>query len=283
MRSARVVMSSLLIALAPVSAAAAEGDDEVLTVEADEEIATDEDAEEAEEPREPSDHDGHDGSVGLGFLGARVVASTQPGGPPAVVITPEGDAVLTVEPDEMVVPVFGVRYWFNTTIGVDLGFGFGVEGGSTTQEIPNPDPARHTTLEGSTPSTAAVVGHLAAPISVYSRSHFNVLLIPELQVGYTSGSIEDFEQSTTGEALDLNFSGLMVGFGGRVGLETSFGFIELPELSLQVSWGLRFETRRHKGKIGDAEMKVTDNRFGTSWYDEPWDALAGAVGVFYYF
>lgn len=233
--------------------------------------------------RGDSDHDGHAGNLGLGFMGARFVPTATGGPTPTVVLTDDGDAIVTIEEDEVTVPIFGARYWINRRFGVDLGFGFNVAGGSVSRQIPNPDPALAHSVEFSTPSTTAIVGHLSLPVSVYSIGHLNVLLLPEMDIGYSTSTVENFELSTTGEWLDLRLGGFSFGAGARVGAEVSWGFIELPQVSLQVSWGVRIEHRRSTGKIGDAEMVIERTQFGTSWYDDPWALFAGNIGVYYYF
>jgi hypothetical protein len=168
-------------------------------------------------------------------------------------------------------------------VALELGLGFNVQSGSSAREIPNPDPTLARTEESDAPSTSAVAAHLSLPISMYSIGHFNLLLLPELDIGYSSASYSAFEVSTSGEELDLSLKGLLVGAGARIGAELSFGFLEIPQLALQTSFGLRVEYRRHKGSIGDAEMVLSDTAFGTSWYDDPWELLAGNIAMMYYF
>jgi hypothetical protein len=233
--------------------------------------------------QDASDHSSHVDGLGLGFLGARFVPAATLGPGRTVTVTPAGDAVLTIGTDEVTVPVVGARYWLHPNVGIELGLGFNVQSGSEAREIPNPDPTLARSEEADAPSTSAVVAHLALPISMYSVSHFNLLLLPELDIGYSSASYDSFEVSTSGEALDLSLKGLLVGAAARVGTELSFGFLDLPGLALQASFGLRVEYRRHKGAIGDAEMVVADTAFGTSWYDDPWELLAGNIAALYYF
>ncbi len=230
-----------------------------------------------------SDHQRyHTKHFAVGFLGTRFVPATAPHPTDTVVFTSEGSAVLTVVPDEIIVPLFGVRYWINSVVGLELGIGFNVGGGSVEQTRPNPDPALSTSGEASLPSTTAVAGHFAAPLSVFSTSHLNLALIPELGIGYSSTTLEAFDVSTSGEALDLQLSGFVFGVGGKLGAELSFGFIDVPQLSFQSAFGVRFESRRHHGKIGDAEVTHSEQVFGTSFYGDPWDVLLGSFAVYYY-
>ncbi len=274
------IAASVILLLAGGSAAA---DDEEVDEAFDEEV--DEEAEAADDDgreRGESDHDGHVGSLALGFLGTRFVPAARPHPTEAVVISPAGNATVTIEPDEVTVPLFGMRYWINSTVGAELAFGFNVAGGSETVESPNADPTLNVSSERSLPSHKAVCGRLGIPLSVFSSTHYNFMLIPELDVGYSSSTLKDFELSTTGEALDLQLSGFVFGIGGRVGAELSFGFIDVPQLSIQSAWGVRFESRRRLGRIGDAETVQTETAFGTSWYGSPWDIFAGSFALLYH-
>jgi hypothetical protein len=234
--------------------------------------------------RAGSDHDRvHVGSFAVGFQGTRFVPGALPHPVEAVTITPEGGARVTIVPSEVTVPLFGPRYWFTDFIGIDLGIGFNVASGSQVREIPNPDPTLDQRQESSTPSTTAVAARVGLPLSVFDVSHFNFMIIPELDLGYSAISYEAFDVSTGGEALDLRLDGLLVGAGLRAGAEVSLGFFDVPQLSLQAAFGLRFEHRRRSGRIGDAKMALTENEFGTSSYGAPWDVFTGSIALLYYF
>lgn len=264
---------SALALLVLASAASAQEDDEAPV---DPEV-------EAGEASGDSDHDRvHVGSFATGFLGTRFVPGALPHPVESVVLTPEGSAVLTIVPSRVTVPLFGARYWFTDFVGVELGLGFNVASGKQVREIPNPDPALDQHAESDTPSTTAFAARLAVPLSVFDVSHFNFMMIPELDVGYSSITYKAFDVSTAGEPLDLALSGLLVGAGFRAGAELSFGFFDVPQLSLQGAFGIRYEHRRRQGKIGDAEMTLTENEVGTSSYGEPWDVLTGSIAVLYY-
>jgi len=241
-----------------------------------------EEAAEAPETAVRTDHASHVGRIALGFAGTRFVPATAPAPVDPVVITDDGDAVLTVDSDEVTVPLFGARYWLNRTVGIDLALGFNVTSGDETREIPNPDPSLGDRVERATPSTTAVAARLAVPLSVWDHAHLNILLMPELDIGYSSMVVQGLEESVSGEALDLQLTGFVFGVGGSVGAELSFGFIGVPELAVESAWGLRFESRRRRGKIGDAEVVRTEMAVGTSFYGDPWDVFLGSFALRYY-
>ena len=232
---------------------------------------------------EPSDHEKLAEHFGLGFMGARFVPAATLGPGKTVVVTAQGDAVLTIGTDEVTVPIWGARYWFHKRVGLDLALGFNVASGTVDRQVPNPDPALSRSEDSSAPSTKAFVAHLDVPISLYSTGHFNFLLLPEFDIGLSGSTYEGFETSTTGEPLDLKLSGLLVGGGLRFGTELSLGFFDLPQISLQASFGLRVEYRKQKGRIGDAEMTISGTELGTTWYGSPWNMIAGNLGLIYCF
>lgn len=231
---------------------------------------------------EPSAESSDPGNLGLGWLGLRVVPSAVANGQ-TIDITAGGDAVLTIAEDDIVVPLFGGRYWFGQTVGLQLGVGFNVAGGTASRTIPNPDPAESKTTSFPAVSTAAFAAQLGLPIAAVRGKHFAGLVIPEVALGLSSATVADFEVSVSGDPLDLRLSALQFAAGARVGGEVRFGFWGVPELALQGAWGLHFEHNRRTGRIGDAEMTVARNGFGTAWASDPAASIVGGLGLLYYF
>lgn len=229
-----------------------------------------------------SDHAKSVGTWAVGYLGARQVPRAL-AGPNAVVIDANGSAALTIAQGEMTVPTFGVRRWFSERVGFELSLGFNIQSGDVAQSIPNPDPAQSQQIEGAIPSAKAFAVRAGLPVSVYAAKHLNVLFLPEFDLGFSTQTIEGYNVSTSGAPLDLQLSGLVVGAGARLGAELSFGFIDVPQLALQSAWGPRFEWRRSRGQIGDAEMTLSEQAVGTSWFGSPWDIFAGSISLLYYF
>ena len=227
-----------------------------------------------------SDHERHIGRFLLAFHGTRVIPAVATGGS-SVSIDGTGSATLTIAPDEAIVPLFGIRYWATNTVGLDIGVGAGFETGSFTRMIPNPDPALDRTSEGASARRTNIAGRLAAPISVRSGKHYNLMFIPEFSFGYSRTLLPAFHESTTGQALDLRVSGFVLSAGAQLGHELSFGFLGAPQVSLQTAWGLRVESRKRSGKIGDAEATLSDLGIGTSFHGEPWQWLTGSISLFY--
>ena len=229
-----------------------------------------------------SDHEAHHvDTIAIGFAGTNTVPSTM-ADPGAVVIDGDGSATLTVRAEEIVVPRFGARYWVNETLGFDVSFGISYDAGDEARDVPNADPTLSSTSQQSTPSTTAFAMRFAVPLSVYSYSHFNFIVMPEIDVGYSNASQEAYELSVDGQPLDLGLSGFGLGLGVKIGGELSFGFIDVPGLALEAAWGVRFESARRRGDIGDAEHRINRTSFGTSWSRDPWQILAGGLALRYY-
>jgi hypothetical protein len=229
-----------------------------------------------------TDHEGRVGHFALAYLGTRIVPGVALDGS-TVRIDPTGSATLAITPDESTVPMFGVRYWMSKRLGIDVGLGFGLGSGSFKRVVPNPDPTQDRLEEGDTAGRLSFAGRVGVPVSVHAGRHYNLLVIPELDLAYSRATLPAFRPSTTGEALDLRLTGFGFGAGARIGGELSFGFWGVPQLSLQASWGLRVETEKRTGKVGDAEAGLSGLHLGTTASSDPWKLLSGGFALFYGF
>jgi hypothetical protein len=207
-----------------------------------------------------SDHDSVVGSLGVGYLGRRslLIASgidpTDPG----------------LEVEEVAAPVIGVRYWLNDMMGIDAGLGFLLSGGSTETSSPAGD--TDDDLQG----FKAFIIHGGVPFSLADSQHFSFQVVPELNFGLTSSTIE-------GDPDDQELSGLHFDIGARVGAEIQFGFIDIPQLSLQGSVGARFAYDKVKAELGDSSISQSTHSFGTNVGDNPWNIFTSNIAALYYF
>jgi len=227
-----------------------------------------------------NDHRLRAGRIALAYLGLRVVPGLTLDGT-TVSIDSTGSASLAVTPDDSAVPLFGVRYWFGPNLGLDVGAGFGTERGTFTRLVPNPDPALDRTEEGASARRTTFAARVSVPISFHSGRHHNLLVIPELDLGYSTATLPGFRQSTEGQALDLRLTGFGFGAGARLAGELHFGFWGVPELSLQASWGLRLDSDRRRGAIGVAETTLSGLAVGTTASSDPWRLVAGGLALMY--
>jgi len=199
-----------------------------------------------------SEHDQMIGRVAIGYLGRRTVLFGTPGGP---------------APAEA--PVVGIRYWVDEMLGIDAGLGFSyVTTGSTTAAG-----------DGPSPKTMGFLIHGGVPLSLASSGHFSFQIVPELNVGFSSFSQND-------PAGDLNGSGFHLDVGARAGAEIHFGFIGIPELSLQGSVGLGLTTESWSYDQDNNPGSQNDgSRFSiaTSVQDSPWNIFRSNVAALYYF
>jgi len=206
-------------------------------------------------PAAGTDHDRWVGRLGLGWYGVSDI--------------PIGSAGNTVS-----APAIGVRYWLNRDLGVDAAIGFAMSSGSTTTSTQGqPDNVVDK------PSQTGFLLHGGLPFALHSEEHYTFLIIPEVNVGFASGS----QKSGTPNTPDTNHSGFRLDLGARAGAEIYFGFIGIPALALEGSVGLFFTTQSGSTETGPNKSKDSDTYIGTSSFNSPWDFFRSSVAARYYF
>jgi hypothetical protein len=193
-----------------------------------------------------SDHDAVVGRLAVGYLGRSSVTIFG------------GDAINA--------PVVGVRYWLSDMLGIDAGLGFAFAGGSQETAGTSTDD----------PSTHAFLLHGGVPLSLASAGHFSFQIVPELNVGFAGRSAEM-------AGMDVSQSGFHLDVGARAGAEIHFGFMNVPQLSLQGGVGVRFNIDSTSSEAGGAESSTSDTSFGTTLNGNPWDIFTGNIAALYYF
>lgn len=195
-------------------------------------------------------------AAGLGFVG--------------VVDVPIGDAgagVATIS-----APTLGIRYWFGEGVGLDVGIGLGYQGGNASAggtSIPQDD-------------GFAMTIHGGVPIAIWHDSHFTFEIIPELNLGFSTGTIYGAVSDE-----DRGRSGFLLSLGARAGAEIQFGFMGIPNLSLMATVGLAFQYlsaslgENRSGTVQGSSFNTW--ALGTSLQGEPWDIFIGSLTAFYYF
>lgn len=217
-----------------------------------------------------SDHDQMVGRLAVGYFGIANVgagANTGAGGP--------NDSPYSVTG---LAPVVGVRYWISPLLGLDVGLGLSLIGGS----VKPPDPA----VRADRTSFTGFIIHGGVPLALASTGSFAFEVIPELNVGIGHAGTDN--PATPG---DTSYSGFHFDVGARVGAEISFGFIKLPQLSLVGSVGVRFDT--DSGNTNDTEVppmgapagKSSSSRseFHTTVGPNPWAIFTNQIAALYYF
>lgn len=196
-----------------------------------------------------SDHDSVVGRLAVGYLGRNAV--------------PVGAGVAV---NAIPTPVIGVRYWLSDMLGIDAGLGFGLTSGSQTAGG----------MSNDTPGWHLFMIHGGVPLSLASAGHFSFQIVPELNLGFAGGSVD--------AGGDTNkVSGFHLDVGARAGAEIHFGFINVPQLSLQGSVGLRLNMDSQSSTIAGNETKASSFGLGTTVGDNPWNIFTSNVAALYYF
>jgi hypothetical protein len=196
------------------------------------------------------DHDRFVGHFAIGYMGISQLPIASPTSSTAVVNA----------------PVIGGRYWFRREIGIDAGIGFAFQSGS----------AEVSGVSTDTPSQTGFVVHAGAPINFAYGKHYVFQVVPEMNLGFTGGSIKGKpDTSLTGFRFDL---------GARAGAEIHFGFIGIPELALQASIGLYIRREaRSATPDGGQSSGVSSTTFATSVQADPWALFSNNISALYYF
>lgn len=213
-----------------------------------------------------SDHEKVVGHLGVGYLGLT-----------SLPIAAGGNGV----PDRGSVsaPIIGVRYWLNEKLGLDLGVGLGVTGGST--EVVAGNQTTSTDLAG----VFGLSLHGGVPIALAHTKHYKFLAIPEFNVGFAT-STETPAPAGGNQAGDITRNGFHLDVGGRIGSEIHFGFIGVPQLSLQATVGLLFahEAWKVKQDVGNQTNSASRSAtsFGTTVQGDPWSIFVNNISAIYY-
>ncbi|HJL15380.1 MAG TPA: hypothetical protein RMH99_06990 [Sandaracinaceae bacterium LLY-WYZ-13_1] len=214
----------------------------------------------AEQPGDGrSDHARMVGRVGVGYMGVTTVpiGSVDGGG---------------LGLDTVSAPALGIRYWASELVGIDVGVGLGFLGGNAGgggSSVP-------------TDNAFAMLLHGGVPLALFHESHYKFVIIPEVNIGFSTGTAFG---ASSGQ--DRGRSGFLFQLGGRLGTEIHFGFMDIPQLTLQASVGLYFEyTSAGVGESNDGSIpdaSVSQYGLGTTVQGEPWDILLGGLTALYYF
>jgi len=199
-----------------------------------------------------TDHGSVIGRFGIGYMGRR-----------SIVIDPDG---AMGNPTTVDAPIIGMRYWLDPLIGIDAGLGLLFSGGSDKTAGVSTDRQGYTVF----------MLHGGVPLALAGSKHFSFQVVPELNFGLSSSKRGPAGPDLSGFHLDL---------GARAGSEIQFGFIGIPELSLQAGVGLAFSYDRSKASAVGAnpEHVVSETRLGTSVGDNPWNIFTANIAALYYF
>jgi hypothetical protein len=185
----------------------------------------------------------------------------------------------TVGVGSVTTPVVGVRYWLSKGIGIDGGIGLGFAGGSTTVKAAN-----GTETKTDKADALGFMFHAGVPIVPAYAKHYKFLVIPEINIG---GATQTIKGGTPAVPSETKLSGFYFDIGARAGAEIHFGFIGVPELSLQGTVGLALQRQSVSATttVAGAESSVSDGttRIGTSLQAPPWAIFTNNIAAIYYF
>jgi hypothetical protein len=199
-----------------------------------------------------SDHSRFVRTFAVGYLGSSELTTINP--PPGA------------EPAAINVPVVGARYWLSNRMGIDLGIGLATGGRTVRQQ----------NMETQTPDPFAMAFKVGVPFALLDVGHFVFELTPEAGFGFSSNTFDEME--------DVDVDTTHFDVGARVGAEIHFGFIDIPQLSLQAGIGLRFSHDSGTAEIDNDEVaSYSISRFATTVGDSPWALFTGNIAALYYF
>lgn len=206
------------------------------------------------------DHSDAVGHFGVGFFGVMTIPVMDCG--TGAVCMPNTNLDLSA-------PTIGLRYWLNDSLGLEGAVGLRIASGSNG------------------PINASQIGfavHGGVPLALAHSRHFVFELVPQLNFGVASGSIEVPVGMGTSKTV---VSGMLIEVGAKVGAEIHFGFMGLPQLSLQGTVGLmlRHESRSADIPVGTGTTTSDQSStvLATGVDGSPWDIFRSAITAIYYF
>jgi hypothetical protein len=218
-----------------------------------------------------SDHEMMVGTFAVGYLGRYRV----PLGNFLADHTPDTED----NPGSATAPVLGVRYWLSSLLGIDAGIGFSVTSAKTKLVDPGTSESRDEA------GITTMLFHAGVPLALAGARHFSFQVVPEANFGWAA-------QKVTEPGNARKHSGTVIDVGARAGAELHFGFIKVPQLSLQGSIGALLSLESQKSNWTDAGAKTTRSEFafGTSYQNrddrtvkDPWDIFTSNISALYYF
>jgi hypothetical protein len=213
-----------------------------------------------------SDHEKVIGRFAVGYLGVSDIPLPNEGG------------LTNIRADTGIVsaPVVGARYWINPRIGIDGGLGIGWSGGSSENVNGN------TTVSTTVASRFGVLLHAGVPVALVSAKHYTFIVVPELNVGFATSSIAP-PPGAAPNTPNISLSGFKLDIGARAGAEIHFGFIGVPQLSLQATVGAAFTTQSKSAKRDNVSQSISGTTIGTTVQADPWSLFTKNISALYYF
>ena len=225
---------------------------------------------------EVSDHEKFVGRFAIGYFGVNDVPIAA--GLPAIPDTlPPNAVAVAVQTRNISAPVIGARYWISNRFGIDAGIGMGwTSGGSSS----------NTSGSGSVATDGAgafgFLFHGGVPIALAGGKHYTFQLVPEFNVGFSTQTLKP-PPGSPANTPDISLGGFRLDLGARAGAEIHFGFIGVPELALQASVGMYFQTGSVSATQGQKSASSSSSGLGTTVQADPWALFTRNIAALYYF
>jgi hypothetical protein len=177
-------------------------------------------------------------------------------------------------------PVIGIRYWITSLLGIDGGVGFFYDTGSNKTDLRDPiDPANATPPVNQTyAGTTTFIFHVGVPLALAGAKHFSFQVVPEANIGFAGQTINGAPGVP-----DTKNRGFHFDIGARAGAEIHFGFMNIPQLSLQGSIGALYALDHTSTGVGPSESSRNRGSISTTVNDNPWNIFTSNVAALYYF
>jgi hypothetical protein len=214
-----------------------------------------------------TDHERMVGHIGVSWFGV----SSLPMGIGQPTGTTDAPSYTVGQSITLSAPALGIRWWINQTVGIDVGVGVTYSGGSVSDN------------NVSVPKLGAfgMLLHGGVPFSLATGKHISLQLTPETNIGFTHATVAS--TATMDPPPSATLSGVRFDLGARIGGEVHFGFIGIPELSLEGSIGAFLTYQATGVSVGPASHSDSNVGFTTASFNSPWDFFSSVVRARYYF
>jgi hypothetical protein len=177
--------------------------------------------------------------------------------------------------------LIGVRYFFSERAGIDIGVGMGLVTGSDKRDN---NGTASTTIDR--PSSFAMSFKAGVPLVMFSSAHYSFFFEPMALFGFAGQTIKP----TTPNTANTKHNGQRIFVGGNAGALIQFGFIGIPQLTLDATIGLGLDVQGGKTEapIPTQPSLVSKNSFsqtafGTLTSHQPWNIFHTNVAAIYHF
>ena len=177
------------------------------------------------------------------------------------------------------VQMIGLRYWWSR-LRLDVAFGLGASSGSETSSDGQPTYDQ--------PSVDAFALMVRLPYALFDGGHYTLFVGPELAFGHAGETAHAYPRTDAPTAPDTYHSGNHTAIGVRAGAEIHFGFIGIPQLSLDATLGLMADFTNGTTSAPDFNGVYVDQSFHhfavqSTVGHQPWNIFISNVAAAYYF